>query len=214
MWYNSWRDDIFNELACNSFLHEYNSEYWRHRTMLVITSGKVSTSSQVKREFSNTQISVPSTISSKVQTWSKKHIAESIVYTDPNDPSFGRETDSHVTVKFGLHTNNARDVEEVVSGFSVFTVKLGEVSKFSSEEYDVIKIDVHSEKLHELNALISKKLECTDTHPTYKPHLTIAYVKKGSCDDLLGDKVFKGSSWEVSEIEFSSKNHTVTILTL
>ncbi len=136
-------------------------------------------SSQFNKKFSNTQISVPEDIVSQIQKWGKEKIAESKVYTDPKDSSFGRETDSHITVKFGLHTNNLSDVQKVVANFGEIAVKLGNISKFSSDKYDVIKIDVISDDLHKLNALISDELECTDTHPAYKPHLTISYVQKG-----------------------------------
>ena len=112
-------------------------------------------SSDLRREFSNTQFSAPAKIAEEVQNWGKEKIPDDKVYNDPNDPSFGRETDTHVTVKFGLHTNNPDEVAEVVKGFGEFEVNLGKVSKFSSEKYDVLKIDVNSEKLHALNKLIS-----------------------------------------------------------
>jgi hypothetical protein len=38
---------------------------------------------------------------------------------------------------------------------------------------------VLSEQLHYLNRHICENLACTDTHPNYKPHITIAYVKRG-----------------------------------
>lgn len=171
-------------------------------------------SSQLKNSFSNTHVSVPEHISRKVQKWSEVHIPDTKVYSDPDDPSFGRERDSHVTVKFGLHTNNPDDVTKIVSDFGDLMITLGKISKFSSDQYDVIKIDVQSEDLCKLNSLISDKLKCTDTHPTYQPHLTISYVQKNSCDDLLGCSDFSGLQWTTSEIEFSSQDNNLTKIAL
>jgi hypothetical protein len=33
-----------------------------------------------------------------------------------------------------------------------------------------------------------------DAHPTYVPHITVAYVKPGSCDELEGADIFQGGN--------------------
>ena len=45
----------------------------------------------------------------------------------------------------------------------------------------------------------------TDTYDEYSPHATIAYVKKGSCDDLLENDFFDKLSDRIEEIYFTSK---------
>lgn len=169
----------------------------------------------MQNKFSSTQIAVPGSIASKIQSWGKENIPESKVYIDPDDSSFGREDDVHITVKFGLHTNNPKDVEKVVSEFGKIAIdRLGKVSRFTSDEYDVIKIDVHSKDLHRLNSLISQSLECTDTHPTYNPHITIAYVEKDSCNNLIDNEEFAGLQWSLSELDFSSQDGKKTTIRL
>ena len=74
----------------------------------------------------------------------------------------------------------------------------------------MLKIDVHGKELHRLNKLISDSLECTDTHPEYKPHLTISYVKKDSVNHLLNDTTFEDMSFEINGIDFSSQDDKVT----
>ena len=45
--------------------------------------------------------------------------------------------------------------------------------------------------MRQLNARITKTLPCEgDKHPVFHPHCTIAYVKKGSCDQLVGQDPF------------------------
>lgn len=91
----------------------------------------------------------------------------------------GREDNPHITVKFGLHTNDPDDVRTAIGGEAPVAIQFGKASFFSATEYDVVKIEIESKALHRLNAKISDALQCTDTHPEYKPHCTIAYVKPG-----------------------------------
>lgn len=175
---------------------------------------RIITANDGPHKFSSTQIDAPKKIASAIQKWGKAQIADEDVYTDPDDQTLGREKDTHVTVKYGLHTNSPNEVIKLIEDFGHFTIKLGKVSKFSAEFFDVLKIEVHSEKLHELNGLISDNLECTDKHPKYQPHVTIAYVEKGSCDDLLGNDHFDGLSWVATAVKFSNKESEKTIISL
>lgn len=165
-------------------------------------------------KFSSTQIPVPKSIADKIQSWGYDNIEEDNIFEDPDDPTLGREIDSHITVKYGLHTSDSDKIKKVVSRFGNFKVVLNKVSKFESEKFDVIKIDVESKQLNHLNELISDRFINSDKHPIYKPHLTIAYVKKGSCNDLIGNNFAKGISWEVSEIDFCNKDGDKTSIPL
>jgi 2'-5' RNA ligase len=154
------------------------------------------------RKYSSTQIDAPKNIADIVMNFNKENIKEKDLFK--SDDSFGREKNVHITVKFGIHTKNADEIKGIVSDFGGFDIELGTVSKFESDEYDVIKVSVKSPQLHELNKLIADSTECTDTHPKYIPHLTLAYVKPGSCDFLLDNEELDGLSWHVREIVFSS----------
>lgn len=91
----------------------------------------------------------------------------------------GREDDPHVTVRYGLHTDDADEVARVIGGSGPIPLRLGAVSLFTSNpEYDVLKLDIDSPTLHELHWRLGV-LPHTDTHPIYFPHATIAYVKAG-----------------------------------
>lgn len=133
---------------------------------------------------------VPEFYSDLINSWGKLNIPDDKLYIDPLDPALGREDEIHLTIKYGLHTKNPEDVKKIVSNFPSFPVSFGKISKFNSEAYDVIKMEIISEKLMELNAIITSSLKCTDKYPIYKPHVTIAYVKKNSCDGLLDKKIF------------------------
>jgi 2'-5' RNA ligase len=80
--------------------------------------------------------------------------------------------------------------------------------------YDVVKIDVESQALRDLNAAISQAFEVTDTYPEYHPHVTIAYVKKGMGRAHIGEDDFAGLDVPIDRLIFSSKMGRQTIIPL
>lgn len=74
-------------------------------------------------------------------------VTDDMMYVEP-DGSKGRETEMHITVKYGLHTKNPDDVADCVKSSKPIEVTLGKISKFDSDKYyDVLKIDIRSNQL-------------------------------------------------------------------
>jgi len=149
--------------------------------------------------YSCVMLMFPSEDAKNVLDWSKQHIPDDKIFEDDDK---GREDEIHVTVLYGLHTNESGPVEEIMESHEGFEIELGEISKFESKDYDVIKIGISGEALHKANKTL-RELDFTSNYDEYKPHCTIAYVKKGSCDDLLGNKDFTGQKVPVKELVFS-----------
>lgn len=99
------------------------------------------------------------------------------VYDD--EPGHGLEKETHITVKYGIHTNS---VYEVFTSIDLKPVKykFTKLSLFENEKFDVLKFDVKSDDLHDLNKQVCEELECTDKFPVYHPHCTVAYLKPGT----------------------------------
>lgn len=153
---------------------------------------------------------VPDPLARKIRIWGLKNLPSSDVHVEEG----GREWDTHVTCKYGLTTSNPDVVRRKIQGFGRFQIRLGEVSLFTTnDEFDVLKVAVTGEKLHELHKLLSE-LDNEDKHPVYKPHLTIAYIKKGAAKELAGSLAFTGELLWVDELVFSSKSGTKTIVKL
>lgn len=164
-----------------------------------------------KYDFSSTQINLPKSIGSVISAMAAK-----IPDADLSDD--GREDEPHVTVKYGLHTNRAADVRELLSDEPPIRVRFGKTSLFLADEckkdYDVVKVSVESDDLHHLNKKISGALKVTDTHPTYKPHATIAYVKAGRGKKYDGLDDLDGREVTVNTVHFSDRDgnkHPITL---
>ena len=155
-------------------------------------------------EYSNTQIKASKEIAEEVIKFGIE-IPEEDLYTDPKDDQYGRELEPHITIKWGLTTNDPTEIENILDGsVSPFQIVFGEVSMFSEEDkpYDVLKVDMDAgENLEKLHDLFSK-LDNEDSHPEYVPHMTVAYVKKGIGKKYVGDKHFVGLEMGVDCFEF------------
>lgn len=113
------------------------------------------------------------------------------------------EDSAHVTLLFGIHPSPIyrRNVDAVLRGWSPEPVLLSGVSTFPvsgvDQEYVVIKADVApTPNLLEARARL-EILDHTDSHPTYHPHLTLAYVKRTADVDAwvtLLDSVYRGKT--------------------
>lgn len=130
-------------------------------------------------------------------------IKDDCIYND--EPGFGKEKDVHITVLYGVvNDTDFFRLKSICENFEPFEITLGDISTFSSEKYDVLKIEVISDKLVELHNKF-KVVDNVWTHPEYNPHITLAYVKKGSCDNLLGPCSLTGKTIRVPEVKWSDK---------
>ena len=163
-------------------------------------------------DYSSVQIRTPKEIAEKIAEFVLS-IPEEDLYTE--EEGYGREIDSHITIKYGLITTNVEEIKDKLTNINKIKVQLGEISDFSDEEkpYDVLKLDVISSDLTKLNSKLSE-LENEDENPEYVPHLTLAYLKKGKIESYLGDNQFSNIEFEVSEVEFSSKDNVLTRMNL
>ena len=133
------------------------------------------------------------------------------------------ETDPHVTVLYGLETNQAFDVERLLFGqgptamrvgrFTAFT-KDGDV--FTKDDTDVVVAEIESEGLRALNSLIAT-LPSQNSYPDYRPHMTVAYVRPGSGQamaDLLNAEAGEIGSFVSDAVVFSNQQGERTTIPL
>jgi 2'-5' RNA ligase len=165
-------------------------------------------------KFSNTMVRLGGDAGKAIKKFAKG-IADDDLYTDPDDDSFGREDDPHITVKYGIHSVDPKSVTKAINGSGTIKVKLGKLSVFdSADDYDVLKADVTSPQLRKLNKAIAGSTKVTDTHPEYKPHATIAYLKKGKAAQYAGDETLNGMEIELDAVVFSGKDGKETSIPL
>lgn len=155
----------------------------------------------------------------KIQNWGKKHILEDMLYNKQKEQGkptdFGREIDTHVTVLYGVCTNNPDIIENIVKGFKNIKIELKNVSFFKHPEgYEPLIIKVESKDLEEIHKKIKEELNVEMTYNEYKPHCTIAYLKKGEAMKFVGDKSFSGTKLSFDKIVFVNSYDEESIISL
>jgi 2'-5' RNA ligase len=193
-----WRMSGIGTLKALLDAEEYQPEVME-RVVKALTDGKVTVpvtidvrKSEAKADgeklhkFASTQINLPADIANALMEWGQDNIPDELLAED------GREGQPHVTVLYGLHDDNRVDVQAAAIGMGPIRVSIGHIDIFEADEYDVVFATVHSPDLFRLRGRL-ERLEHTSTYPEYKPHATIAYVKKGT------GKVFK-DQWPALDI--------------
>ncbi len=143
--------------------------------------------------------------------WSNENIPAAALAGEIGGEWFGIEGEPHVTVFYGFNLGFDTDkLQSLVKTYGPVKFKLGKVSRFECKDYDVLKVDVSSVNLSELNALIAKKFSksVTPSEHDYHAHLTLAYVKKGWLPILDGNKDFDGDVITVTSLLFSEPDKT------
>jgi DNA repair protein RadC len=189
---------------------EHESLEQARKIPLVVAETAKKQYAKTKYEFSSTQIELPQKTAAAI-----KQLAADI--PDADLAADGREKDPHVTIKYGIHDEDPAQIRKLLEGERPITVTFGETSFFPNGESnsgDVLKADVDSPDLHRLNKKIAGAVANTDTHPEYKPHATIAYLKPGLGKKYAGDDSLVGRTVTVRSVTFSSKDGTLTEIRL
>lgn len=118
-------------------------------------------------------------------------IDEADVY---DEEGYGLELEPHITVLYGLHDEefNFEDLKKILPPIEKLFAFKKNISIFTNDnmEYDVVKFEIESSILVELNEKIRNQFPYTSTFD-YNPHMTIAYVKKGTGKKYVTENVDK-----------------------
>jgi 2'-5' RNA ligase len=115
----------------------------------------------------------------------EKMIEEDDLYNPEDDPSYGKELTPHVTILYGLHEDIPEaEIEEKIEKIKAPKIKVGGISAFKNDKFEVLKFDIDSQDMHDLNKDF-REFPYTNDYPKYHPHCTIAYLKPNMADKYI-----------------------------
>jgi 2'-5' RNA ligase len=115
-------------------------------------------------------------------------ITEDELYEEEGDRTFGLENEPHVTVLWGIHSDEVSEDEvlDTIKGIEwKQPIIVGHLSLFENEKYDVLKLTADAEWLKEANKKLCESLPYSNDYPDYNAHVTIAYIKPGKGKELV-----------------------------
>lgn len=129
------------------------------------------------------------------------------IYTEEGDRSYGLEKESHVTLLYGIHSDEVTDDEvfSKIEHVDFKKIQLDTVSIFENEKYDVLKFSAYNDQLPQANKAL-KQLPFSSDYPDYKPHCTIGYLKPGTGKKYV--EMFKDAHYSIvpTKIVYSKPN--------
>ena len=148
-------------------------------------------------------------VAKEIQKWGKNNIPDD----ELNIKEGGKEEDTHITLFYGICTDNGELVKNVLSNEKPISATLDKIGCFvNNDGFDVVIIKVNSPDLERLNKKIADELNVKITHNKYKPHCTIAYVKKGNARKYAGNTIFQGKKIVFKEAVFKNSSKKETII--
>jgi len=121
----------------------------------------------------------------KIPRWVAKNIPRNTILKLEHRP--------HVTVYYGADKRDRQAIERIVQEYGrPIRAMLGEFDTFEAEGHDVLYIKIIGDSFHELNKKIAALPHSRpSTHKKYVPHLTVAYLKKGTGRKYVGNTPFR-----------------------
>ena len=109
-----------------------------------------------------------------------------------------------MTVKWRIETTDPNIVLAKLGDEGPVTLTLGVTDVFETPDADVLMVKVDSPDLTRIHRdLVDSGLRGVEPYPTYVPHATIAYLKKGEGKRYTGDNTFAGQTVTVNTLTFS-----------
>jgi hypothetical protein len=165
--------------------------------------------------FSSVQVNLPKIATKRIIHWGEENIPDEDIYEEPDNPTRGREYESHVTVNYGIYNDTPKEIKRLLHRQKPFYIEFGKISVFACANFDVVKIEVESPDLRRINKAILDSVKVADnSYNVYRPHVTIAFVKKNKGDKFNGNADFAGNRLLVDRLTFSSKNGIQTTIEL
>lgn len=158
--------------------------------------------------YASTQLNLPPGLAHECQQ----------VQFDPGDV-LKTETEPHVTVLYGLATDDPQQIMHVCRNQGPVALRLGPLLAFQGvdldgREADVVWASVESEGVRELHDRIADSCPHEPAQPSYVPHVTLAYVRPGTACKYVGRDDLAGKSCVVDSLTLADRTGNRTLVPL
>jgi 2'-5' RNA ligase len=123
---------------------------------------------------------------------------------DKDDNTYGIENESHITLVYGLENDvKFKDLKKYLYPIDEYKTILINISVFKNDKFDVLKAEAKCPMADKSNKCISNNFDVNSDYNEYKPHMTIAYMKKGKADKYKKAMLDKIEDMTPHEFDYS-----------
>jgi hypothetical protein len=109
-----------------------------------------------------------------------------------------------ITVRSGISNSYLDGLRHYLRSLNPFEITFGKVSFFpasvNSDNAAVLKVDVISPALEEINLAMEQHANCTPADSDYQPHAIVANLKPKAVKKYIGNDLLAGQTMEVSTL--------------
>lgn len=150
-----------------------------------------------------------------VQSLHQQISDDDVYHGTEDDPGYGLEDDPHVTVLYGFDPDLSSHQIQGSSETVCDLCSIGDPEVFENDSFDVVYLPVYTSSwLDDLHNSLKDEFSVESKFPDYRPHITIAYVKKGQgheiADGLQISDDFLSSQFQPSEMVWSANGNKDT----
>lgn len=180
-----------------------------------IRSGTVDSKSRKPHKFGCLMLLPDEALRKEITDWTTENVLE--CHWGPG----GMDYTPHITSLYGFTDSSEaiiQTIRSLLARTGPITAHLAKISLFTegygkwiNEDGDVLKIDIESPQLHELNALLRGSFEHENKYKEYVPHLTLCYLLPEISRFYDNNPApFLGRTITLTEAEFSGADGTRT----
>ena len=117
-------------------------------------------------------------------------IKDEDIYQEKEGDIYGRQKNPHLTLLFPIINKQPylsfKVLDKVLT--DSIDIKIDKIDFFESQKYDVLKFSVvNNDYLNSIHSELKKNIPNGDKFDIYRPHITIAYLKKGTAKKYVRD---------------------------
>lgn len=154
-------------------------------------------------QFLQLQVDFPG-MRDRISAWIAENIRPSDILKTPRTP--------HVTLLFGADKRDMAQIQQVIADHGrPIRLSLGALNVFEHETFDVLYIEMVGDSMPSLRHRLMKLPNRRNQEHDYRPHMTVAYLKKGAGQKFIGTFPLRGviMSFGVTAIDSTGIESTI-----
>lgn len=167
-----------------------------------------------KYDYHSTQVNLKDCGKLEIQNFMNLQLKIPTVNID--NASGGLEGNPHVTCLYGINNDESYfKLAKLCKNMKLGKFTIGNIGSFrTNDDFDVLILEIESPDLYNINKTFRDNCKFTNNYPNYIPHMTLCYIKKGTCKDLEGECELSGTSMNFNKIQFCHRDGHFLPMTL